>query len=131
MVDTNAGSAKDLSNDVTEFSISTPVALQDVTGVNKSAHERLAVLSDGSVSLKGIFNNGSSSLSHQVLSPVTGEGATRTVQIAPTATSGAAPYLAMEMLFTGYTVTRSADGHLTWDAPAQLADGTVPTWTNS
>ena len=34
-----------ISNDVTEFSMSTPVALQDITGVDKSAHERLALLS--------------------------------------------------------------------------------------
>ena len=129
-VDNSGGSAEDISNDVTEFSISTPRALQDTTGVDKSAHERLAVLADGSVSLKGVFNN-ASNLSHQVLSSVTTESATRTVKVAPTATSGAFPYLSMEMLFTGYTVSRSASGELTWDAPAQLADGTVPAWTNS
>ncbi len=131
MVDNTSGSAKDISTDVTEFSISTPVALQDITGVGKSAHERLSVLADGSVSLKGVFDNGSSSLAHQVLSGVTSQTSTRTVQIAPTATSGGAPYLAMEMLFSGYDVSRSATGELTWSSAASLADGTSPSWTNS
>ena len=123
--------SNDISDDVTEFSIATPRALWDVTGVSKSAHERLAVLADGSVSLKGVFDNGSSALAHQVLCSVTTEAATRTVQIAPTATSGGAPYLAMNMLFSGYTVARSATGELTFDAPAELADGTIPAWVNS
>ena len=87
-VDDATPTLQDISNDVTEFSIATPRALQVITGVDKSATERLAVLADGSVSLKGIFNNASSH-AHQTLSSVTTEAATRTVTIAPTATSGA------------------------------------------
>ena len=122
--------SNDISDDVTEFSIATPRALWDVTGVSKSAHERLAVLADASVSLKGAFDNGAS-LAHKTLSGVTSASSPLAVQIAPTATSGGAPYLAMNMLFSGYTVARSASGELTFDAPAELADGTIPAWVNS
>lgn len=40
-VDDGSGSLQAITNDVTEFSISTPIALQDITGVDKLAHERL------------------------------------------------------------------------------------------
>jgi hypothetical protein len=35
----------------------------------------------------------------------------------------------LEIVFTDYQLNRAADGSLTWTAPGQLADGTVPTWS--
>lgn len=63
IVDDSASAAQTISNDVTEFSFQTPRALQDITGVDKSAHERLLVLADSSFSLKGVFNT-ASNMSH-------------------------------------------------------------------
>ena len=38
----SGGTPRAISNDVTDFTLNTPINLQDTTGVNKSAHERLA-----------------------------------------------------------------------------------------
>jgi hypothetical protein len=127
-VDDSSGSPQTITNDVTEFSLETPRGVQDITGVDKLAHERLLLLADGSVSLKGVFNP-AANMSHAVLSSVPSTSVNRTTKITPTANTD--PFITMELLYTGYSVTRSATGELTWDAPGQLADGTVPTWTNS
>jgi hypothetical protein len=121
----HSGSAQTITNDVTNFTMSTPYAVQDITGVDKSAHERLLLLADGSVSLSGVFNP-AANMSHAVFSVM---GVNRTTKITPT--SNSTPYLSMVCLFTDYSLSRSATGELPWTAPGQLADGTVPSWTNS
>lgn len=128
LVDDATGSPQTISNDVNEFTLETPRGVQDITGVDKLAHERLLLLADASVSLKGTFNP-AANLSHAVLSSVPSTSVNRTTKITPTANTD--PFLAMELLFTDYQVARSATGELTWTAPGQLADGTVPAWTNS
>lgn len=127
-VDDASGSAQAITNDVTDFSMATPVALQDITGVDKYAHEKLSLLADGTVQLKGIFN-AAANMSHAVLSSVPSTIATRAVKITPTAET--TPYLQMNMLFSSYDITRAAAGELTWQADASLEDGTAPDWTNS
>lgn len=126
-VDDASGDSQTISNDVTDFTINTPIALQDITGVDKYAHERLSLLADGTVQLKGVFN-AASNMSHAVLSTVPSSPATRTVQITPTSSTD--PYLSMDMLFASYDITRSNAGELTWSANASLESGTAPTWTN-
>lgn len=128
VVDDATGSPQTISNDINEFSLSTPRAVQDITGVDKSAHERLQLLADGSVSLKGVYN-AAANMSHAVFSTVPSTSVNRTTKITPTESS--TPYISMELLFSAYDVARAADGALTWTAPGQLADGTVPSWTNS
>ena len=125
VVDDHSGTPQTITNDVTNFTLATPYAVQDITGVDKSAHERLLLLADGTVSLNGVFN-AAADMSHAVFSVM---GNNRTTKVTPTSSSP--PYLSMEILFTDYSLTRSATGELTWTAPGQLADGTVPTWTNS
>lgn len=127
-VDNSSGSAKDISTDLTNFSFSTPIATQDVTGISKYAHERLLLLADGSATFAGVFDVDSNE-SHTVFNDVASARATRTVKIQPT--SASVPYLSMEMLLTDYAVTRSNSGELTFSVPASLADGTAPTWTNA
>lgn len=125
-VDTSSPTLTDISNDVSNFQFSTPRAVQDVTGVDKSAMERLLLLADFSVTLNGTFN---ASLSHTVFSDVTSDDTLRTTKIQPTSSS--TPYLQVETLYTDYQVQRSDSGELTWQAPGVLADGTVPAWTNA
>ena len=129
-VDDASGTPQTITNDVTNFSITTPVALQDTTGVDKYAHERLALLRDGTVSLNGVAN-WAANMSHAVLSSVlTQAGAiNRTTKVTPSAAT--VPYLSMELLYASYNLTRANGGDLTWTAEGQLADGTIPTWTNS
>ena len=130
IIDDGSGSPQTITNDVTEFSMTTPIAPQDITGVDKSAHERLALLADASFTLKGVFNT-ASNMSHAVFKtvPAGASQSTRTSKIAPTASSGASPYLTCELLYDDYAITRSANGDLTWNVKGNLADGTVPSWS--
>lgn len=117
-----------ITNDITNFAITTPVAVQDTTGVDKSAHERLALLRDGTVSLNGVFNP-AANMSHAVLSTImsTAGAIPRQTKVQPTA--AASPSLTMNLLYTSYNVTRSNSGELTFTSEGQLADGAIPAWS--
>lgn len=121
-MDDSAGTARDIRNDITNFEFATPRAVQDVTGVDKSAIERLLLLADFSITLTGVFNPDTNK-SHDVLKTVPSTSVLRTV----TLTIGGKT-LANECLFTDYALTRAADGALTFQAPGVLADGVVPLW---
>tara|TARA_Y100000401_G_scaffold113247_1_gene113694 strand:- start:1456 stop:1872 length:417 start_codon:yes stop_codon:yes gene_type:complete len=123
-VDDSGGSARDISNDVTNIDVSIPQNLIDATGIDKSAMERIVGLGDGTVSLSGIFNSASNK-SHDVFKVRTG---TRTVTYAIGGNSSSNPKLEMEMLVTAYNLTRGTDGSLTWSAELSLQSGTTPTW---
>lgn len=127
-VDDAVPTLRDISNDVTSVEFGTSRGLQDITGLDKSAMERLLLLSDGKVSIKGVFND-AANLSHDVFKTVTSSGGTRTVTIDPAGTVSGSARLSMEMLFSSYELSRGEDGSLTWTAEGQLSDGTVPTWT--
>lgn len=121
--DGGGSSARDIRNDVTNLQFSTPKGVQDVTGIDKSAMERLLLLADFSITLNGVFNDDSNK-SHDVFKSVpTGSVARATV------INVSGQQLTNEVLYTDYALTRAADGSLTWQAPGVLADGTVPAWT--
>ena len=122
-VDDSTPTARDIKNDVTNFEFSTPRAVQDSTGVDKSAMERILLLADFSIDLSGVFND-ASNLSHDVLKTVASTSVTRTVGLT---VSG--QILNNECLLTDYNLTRADSGELTWKAPLVLQDGTAPTWT--
>jgi hypothetical protein len=121
-VDNSGGAPVDLRNDITNFQLATPRGLQTVTGLDKSAEERIVLLADATITLNGVFNP-SASKSHQTLRTVTSSGSQRTVSL-----EIASQTLAMEMLFTDYNLNRAQDGSFVWTSPGSLADGTVPTW---
>lgn len=121
-VDDSSGTARTISNDITSMEFSTPRGVIDVTGLDKSAMERLLALADGQVTLNGVFNDAANQ-SHDVFKTVPSTSVVRTVTIT---VSG--QVLAMEMYVNDYSLSRAQDGSLTWTAPAQLADGSVPTW---
>ena len=123
-MDDSSGTPEAIKNDVTNLTFSTPRGVQDVTGVDKSAHERLLLLADLSVTLNGVFNPASSPSSHDVFSTVSSTSVNRTTTLVV-----AGKTLAGELLYSDYALTRAAAGELTWSAPGQLADGTVPTWS--
>ena len=122
-VDDSGGTPVDIRNDVTNFEMATPRAVQDVTGVDKSAIERLLLLADFSITLNGVFNDAASK-SHTTLRTVSSTSVNRTVSL-----NISGQILANECVFTDYSLTRAASGELTWTAPGVLADGTVPTWS--
>lgn len=116
-LDNPALSPVDISNDVTNFNFATPRGVQDVTGVDKSAMERILLLADFSATLNGVFND---ALSHLVLRDLAG---VRSLDLTISGQS-----LDNEVLLTDYALTRNQDGSFNWSAPAVLADGTVPVW---
>lgn len=121
-VDDSGGSVRAIKNDVTQLSYATPRGVQDVTGIDKSAFERLLLLADFSVNPTGVFND-ASNMSHDVFKTVPSTSVNRTVTIVISGQT-----LANETLFTDYSLSRAQDGSFTWTAPGVLADGTVPTW---
>jgi len=124
-VDDSAGAGKDISNDITSITISTPSEHYDVTGLDKSAMEKLLGRADAIVTLNGIFNDGADK-SHAVLKDyrtLSGSEVGRTVALAASGQT-----LSMEMLFENYELSLSG-GQLTWTATCHLADGTVPAWS--
>jgi hypothetical protein len=121
-VDDSSGTARDIKNDITDFDFATPRGEQDVTGVDKSAMERLLLLADFSITLNGVFNDASNA-SHDVFKTVPSTSVVRTVTLTVSGQT-----LANECLFTDYALTRAATGELTWTTTGNLSDGTVPTW---
>jgi hypothetical protein len=124
----SGGTSRIITNDVTDFTMSTPVNLYDWTGVDKSAHERGPGLADAKFTLKGILNNGSN-MSHMVLSSMSSTYAIRAIQVTPT--NQTKPYLGANCWIASYDVARGNDGNLTWASELDLGDGASPTWTNS
>lgn len=124
-VDDAAGAVRVIINDVTNFNFSTPRGVQDVTGIDKSAIERLLLLADFSITLNGVANLGAvpSATAHGVFASVPSTSVNRTTTIVVGGKT-----LAGELLYTDYALTRAQSGEFTWTAPGVLADGTVPTW---
>ena len=121
-VDDHGGSARTISNDVTSLDFGIPRGVQDVTGLNSSAVERLLLLADFTITVNGVFND-ASNLSHAVFSTVSSTSITRTVTITISGQS-----LPNECVFTDYSISRSASGEANYSAPAVLNSTTVPTW---
>lgn len=121
-VDDSGGVVRAIINDVTNLEFATPRAEQDVTGIDKSARERLLLLADMSVTLTVVFNPAANQ-SHDVFKTVPSTSVARTTTL-----TVAAKTLAAEILYTDYPLSRAATGELTAQVPGVLADGTVPTW---
>lgn len=115
--------ARDISNDVTSMSFGTPRGVQDVTGLDVSAMERLLLLADGTISISGVFND-LAAMSHVVFSNVPkADNVSRAVVITISGKT-----LTMEILFADYSFSRGADGSMVWTATGNLADGVAPVW---
>jgi hypothetical protein len=105
---------------VNSFNFALPRAVQDVTGVDKSAIERLLLIADFNGTLSTIFN---ASLSHPVFATISSTSVNRTLSLGIAGVT-----LPNEVLLTDYQISRGNDGALTCSVPFSLADGTVPTW---
>lgn len=125
-VDDAGGTARDISADIESVEITTSRNSVDITGLDKSAVERLLLLADAQVRLTMTFNPATNA-QHDVFKTSTSTSVARTVTIVfnstPTAT------LAMEMIITDYSFPRGADGAIKPTATLMLQSGTAPTWT--
>jgi hypothetical protein len=123
-IDDVGGTPVALKNDFNTVQFATPLAVQDVTGLDSFAMERIALLGDMSFTGNGAAMNPAASKSHVTLANQVDRRTARTVTIVVNGKT-----LAAEMLFTDFSYNRGADGSLPFTAPAVLADGTVPAWT--
>lgn len=123
-VDDATGTPKAIKNDFTNFQFATPRGVQDVTGVDKAAIERILLLADFSTTINLVWDNTTTANAHAVFSTVSSTSVPRTTTMV---VNGAT--LAPEVLYTDYPITRSTTGELTAAVPGVLADGTVPTWS--
>lgn len=128
-IDNSAGAAQDVRNDITNFQLSTPRGVQDVTGVDKSAIERILLLADLSVTHTAVYNPAANRF-HQVMRTVSSTTVNRTTAIGIGVTPNLES-LTAEVLYTDYQLTRAQDGSFVSTVPGVLADGTVPTWVTS
>ena len=121
-IDDGGGSAQVITNDVTSLSFNSPQTLEDVTGLNSAAIERLKTLSDFTGELTGWFNT-ANNMSHAVFKTIWSSTiASRTLVIGlPGAT------LTAEVLLSDYSLSVD-NGKLVWKVPFSNALGTVPTW---
>lgn len=119
-MDDSAGTPVVIKNDITSWDLSTPREEITVTGVDKSAVERLLGLADCSLELSGVFN---ATGAHLVFRTVPSTNVTRTSTLTVNGVT-----LAPELYYTDYHLERGDDGALTFTAPGVLADGTVPLW---
>lgn len=126
-VDDSAGTLRDISTAVLSFDIATPRGVADITGLDKSAIERLLLLSDGTVTLNMQYDPTATTGQHTVFRTMSSSSVTRTVTTlinsTPTAT------LSMEMICNEYNLSRGQDGNLLATATLELANGAVPTWS--
>jgi len=122
-VDNAAGSAQNIRNDITNLTFATPRAVQDVTGLDKSAIERILNLADWSATFNGVMNI-DANMGFAVFSSCSSTSVQRTIT-----NTFSSQTLAVEALITDFQVTRAAAGELTYSVPAVLANGAVPTWS--
>lgn len=119
-LDDSGGSGVAITNDVGSITVNTTRGEQDVTGLDKSAMERLQLLEDSDVTMGGngfpssttraVFNNMSNARTLVIGYP---DSATATVEV---------------MLFS-YNINRGQDGGITWTANAKLCNGTKLAWS--
>ena len=121
-VDDSGGSARTISNDITNLDFATPREEADVTGLDKSARERLLLLADFTVTLNGVFDD-ASNMAHDVFKTVPSTSVARTTTIAISGQT-----LACEAFYTDYAISRGTDGSCTWSTNGVLSGGAVPTW---
>ncbi len=120
-VDNASSSAQDIRNDLTNLEFATPMNMQEITGIDKYAMERLSLLQDFSGTLNSVFNPSANRV-HAVMSGDLRVPRTLGITIS-------AQILNNEVLFSDYALTRAAGGEFTASHPFVLQDGTVPTWT--
>ena len=126
-VDDASGTPQDISDDVTQIQLGTPYNLQDVTGLDVAAIQRLTLLADATVALTGVADFSANMWNDVFKAEPAGPPANvRTVALS---FANAAASLSMEMVSGGQSYNRGQDGSLTCTVTLSLADGTIPAWT--
>lgn len=122
-VDDASNAQQDIRNDLTAVQFATPRAVQDVTGIDKAALERLLLLADFTISMTAVFNPATNRM-HDVFKTIPSTSVNRLVTIVQNGKT-----LAPTVVLTDYPLTRANTGELTSVVPGSLANGVVPTWS--
>jgi|TARA_Y100000034_G_scaffold128557_1_gene183397 hypothetical protein len=123
-IDDDGGAARDIVNDILNTDWDHPRETIDVTGMNKSAHERLIGLGDFSINLTAAFNDGAAPTSYETFKNA------GTTDVARTSTiTISAQILATEIWLTSVVLARAADASFQYSVSGVLQDGTGPIWT--
>lgn len=122
-VDDAASAQQAIVNDFTNLQFATPRAVQDTTGIDKSAFERLLLLADFSITLSGVFN-GAANMSHDVFKTISSTSVARLITMTVNSKT-----LAPTCVLTDYALTRATGGALTFSVPGALSNGVVPVWS--
>ncbi len=122
-VDDGGGSLVVIVNDVTNLTLATTRGEQDITGLDKTAHERLLLLADASITLNGVFDDDAAG-SHLVFKTVVSTDQLRTTSLAISGQT-----FVPELFYNDYTLTRGADGSFTFSATGATGDGAATAWS--
>jgi len=123
-LDDSAGTLRAIISDVTSFQLALPRGVQDTTGLDKSAMERLLLLADASCSFTYVFNDAASTGAHTVCKTISSTSVVRSLSLGVSGQT-----LAMEMIASDLQYNRAQSGEFTATVPLSLADGSVPTWS--
>ena len=122
-IDDADGTGRAISNDVTNLTFNTPRGVQDVTGLNSTAMERLLLLIDFNMTVTCVFNPAANPSMFGVFS-TPADNDTRTVVIVVGGKT-----MTAECHMTDVSWTRNADGSFTAQATFVQSSTTAPTWS--
>lgn len=120
-IDNTGGTPVDVSNSISNISMKGSIGEQVVTGLDKSAEERLQLIEDGEYTISG---RGYPPSAHRaVLWENLRTTRTLTIDLPDSATCTA------EVFFFGLNIGRGDDASATWDLTMKLNNGTAPAWS--
>ena len=122
-IDDADGTGRAITNDITNITFSTPRGVQDVTGLNSTALERLLLLIDFNCTVTAVFNPAANPSMFGVFS-TPADNDTRTVVIVVGGKT-----MTAECHMTDVAWSRNADGSFTAQATFMQSSTTAPAWT--
>ena len=122
-IDDADGTGRAISNDITSATFNTSRGVQDITGLDKAAMERLLLLNDFNLSVTAVFNPAANPSMFGVFS-TPADNDTRTVVIVVGGKT-----LTAECVMSDVAWSRGADGSFTASATFELANGTAAAWS--
>jgi hypothetical protein len=122
--DSGGPTARDIKNDVLNVDWDIPRETLDVTGIDKSSHERLVGLGDFSINIAAAFNDAAAPSSFDCFKTI---GSTDVIRTVKSTISG--QNLINECWLTSAALNRGTDGSFQFGVTGVLANGTDPTWS--
>jgi len=122
-IDDADGTGRAITNDITNITFSTPRGVQDVTGLNSAAMERLLLLIDFNCTVTAVFNPAANPSMFGVFS-TPADNDTRTVVIVVGGKT-----MTAECHMTDVSWSRNADGSFIAQATFVQSSTTAPAWS--